>query len=133
MAKSRADELYALNTRRETWCRIEADSKFWQRRERRHFSCHLQNSYNVGAQRTVQSVGRTAWMERSPSARLAERKHFEDSSESKIPVSFRNVCATVESAAEYVMTYSTRLKLQDKRSPLCNLQTVNRSSSSRLL
>ncbi|XP_076128723.1 spermatogenesis-associated protein 45 [Alosa pseudoharengus] len=84
MAKAKHDELSELNVRRETWCRIEADSKFWQRPEKRHFDCHLQNTYDISALQTAPSVERTGWMEHTPSARTIERRHFEESYKSNL-------------------------------------------------
>ncbi|XP_063078365.1 spermatogenesis-associated protein 45-like [Engraulis encrasicolus] len=79
MAKPSAEELYAFNMRRETWCKIEFDSEFMKLRERRHFTCHLQNSLDLGAQQSFTTLDRSRWMQGHHCGRHVERKHFEES------------------------------------------------------
>ncbi|XP_036437096.1 spermatogenesis-associated protein 45-like [Colossoma macropomum] len=77
MSKSKAEELFELNMRRETWCCVEADSGIWLRAQRRHFDHHLRNTCDFSATQTAKPEERSAWMG-SP-ARYRERRHFEES------------------------------------------------------
>ncbi|XP_072536470.1 spermatogenesis-associated protein 45 [Salminus brasiliensis] len=77
MSKSNAEELYALNMRRETWCCVEADSRIWERAQRRHFNCHLRNTCDFSALQTAKPEERSAWV--GTPARHRERRHFEES------------------------------------------------------
>ncbi|KAG5846588.1 hypothetical protein ANANG_G00116580 [Anguilla anguilla] len=76
MSKSKGDALYQLNAQRESWCRVEADSKFWTPTERRHFSCHLQTTYNFKSPHAQRPDQRSSWI--GGVVRLPERKHFEE-------------------------------------------------------
>lgn len=82
MSKSKEEALFELNMRRETWCRVEADSKFWERAERRHYDCHLQNTCDFKSLQAVCPEERSDWIGQQTLAlnKHPERKHFEESS-----------------------------------------------------
>ncbi|KAL7887850.1 hypothetical protein AOLI_G00028240 [Acnodon oligacanthus] len=77
MPERKADALSELNLRRETWCRVEADSGTWLRAQRRHFDCHLRNAGDLRGAQAPAAGERSAWMG-SP-ATHRERRHFEQS------------------------------------------------------
>ncbi|XP_073712368.1 spermatogenesis-associated protein 45 [Misgurnus anguillicaudatus] len=79
MSKSKQDKLYELNMRRETWCRVETTSKFWNLPERRHFRCHLQDTRGSSSM----PEQRSSWMQ-SNNTRHPQRRHFEESYESHL-------------------------------------------------
>jgi len=78
MSKSKQDQLYELNMRRETWCCVEATSRSWNLPERKHFRCHLRRSSEFSAMQTASPEQRCSWMG-SNNNKHPERKHFEDS------------------------------------------------------
>ncbi|XP_007245537.3 spermatogenesis-associated protein 45 [Astyanax mexicanus] len=78
MSGRRAGELYELNMRRETWCRVEqAGSSIGELPHRRHFSCHLRNTCDFSALLTARPEQRSAWT--GTPDRYRERRHFEES------------------------------------------------------
>ncbi|KAF4099734.1 spermatogenesis-associated protein 45-like [Onychostoma macrolepis] len=81
MSKSKQDQLSELNVQRETWCRVETTSRFWNLPERKHFRCHLQNTCDLSAQQTARSEQRSSWMDsdNNTNTRHPERRHFDDS------------------------------------------------------
>ncbi|XP_043075674.1 spermatogenesis-associated protein 45-like [Puntigrus tetrazona] len=80
MSKSKQDQLYELNMQRETWCRVETTSRFWNLAERKHFRCHLKNTCDFRALQTARPEQRSSWMmDGDSNTRHPERRHFEDS------------------------------------------------------
>ncbi|XP_069054180.1 spermatogenesis-associated protein 45 isoform X2 [Lepisosteus oculatus] len=78
MSQDPGQALYELNMQRETWCRVEADSKgFWRRAQRKHFARHLQCTSDLNAHNTHSPSDRSAWM--SHAATIPERRHFPES------------------------------------------------------
>ncbi|NP_001410753.1 spermatogenesis-associated protein 45 isoform 1 [Danio rerio] len=77
---SKQERLYELNMHRETWCRVETTSKYWNLPERKHFRCHLQNTCDISALQTASPEQRSAWMSSGgQNTAHPERRHFEDS------------------------------------------------------
>ncbi|XP_015194632.2 spermatogenesis-associated protein 45 isoform X3 [Lepisosteus oculatus] len=87
MSQDPGQALYELNMQRETWCRVEADSKgFWRRAQRKHFARHLQCTSDLNAHNTHSPSDRSAWM--SHAATIPERRHF--------PESYMTFCKSVK-------------------------------------
>ncbi|KAK9956728.1 hypothetical protein ABG768_014441 [Culter alburnus] len=78
MSKSKQDQLYEFNMQRETWCRVETTSRFWNLPERKHFRCHLRNSCDFSGLQTARPEQRCSWMGSSNNTTHPERRHFED-------------------------------------------------------
>ncbi|KAI7799975.1 permatogenesis-associated protein 45, partial [Triplophysa rosa] len=78
MSNSKQDKLYELNMQRESWCRVETTSRFWNLPERRHFNGHLQDTRDFSALQKASPERRSSWME-SSNTRHPERRHFEES------------------------------------------------------
>lgn len=79
MSKYKEGALFELNMLRETWCRVEIDSKFWERAEKRHFDCHLQNTCDFKSLQAVTPEQRSVWTAAGHVTKYSERKHFEES------------------------------------------------------
>ncbi|MCJ8750075.1 hypothetical protein PDJAM_G00195050 [Pangasius djambal] len=77
MARMKQEQLHEQNMRTETWCCVEADSRVWDRPERRHFVCHLRNTCDVRAMVTPNPEERASWMTRRTSYR--EKRHYDES------------------------------------------------------
>ncbi|XP_051951161.1 uncharacterized protein LOC127621552 [Xyrauchen texanus] len=75
MSKSKQDQLYKLNMQRETWCRVETTSRFWNLPERKHFRCHLKNTCDFSARQSLEQ--RSFWMGNN-NTQHPERRHFEE-------------------------------------------------------
>ncbi|XP_070400558.1 spermatogenesis-associated protein 45 [Nothobranchius furzeri] len=72
--------LLELNTRRETWCQVEASpQQSWERSERRHYRSHLQTSPVLLSALTGGPQRWPGRAERPAPARLPQRKHFDES------------------------------------------------------
>ncbi|KAJ8396152.1 hypothetical protein AAFF_G00020190 [Aldrovandia affinis] len=82
MSKAKDDALYQLNVQRETWCRVEADSKFWAQAERRHFACHLQTTCGFKSLHAQRADQRSSWI--GGIATLPERKHFAENNKAHL-------------------------------------------------
>ncbi|XP_073672449.1 spermatogenesis-associated protein 45 [Garra rufa] len=79
MSNSKQAQLYEFNMQRESWCRVETTSRFWNLPERKHFRRHLQNTCDFGALQTARPEQRSSWMEiNNINTRHPERRHFED-------------------------------------------------------
>ncbi|XP_031721926.1 spermatogenesis-associated protein 45 isoform X2 [Anarrhichthys ocellatus] len=73
--------LLERNMTRETWCRVEVNpQQYRERAERRHYRSHLRTSPDLLAALTGGSQRASARIEWPTASKLAERKHFEDSS-----------------------------------------------------
>ncbi|KAK2883997.1 hypothetical protein QQF64_016171 [Cirrhinus molitorella] len=69
---------------RESWCRVETTSRFWNLPERKHFRRHLHNTCDFSALQTAHPEQRSTWMDISNNTRHPERRHFEDSYETHL-------------------------------------------------
>ncbi|XP_060907531.1 spermatogenesis-associated protein 45-like [Labrus mixtus] len=85
MSGSEERALLELNLRRETWCQVEVNPRqSWERTERRHYRSHLRTSPVLLTALTAGPQRRPACSERPPPAKLAERRHFEESYKSQL-------------------------------------------------
>lgn len=80
MSGSEERALLELNLRRETWCQVEKNPRqAWDRTERRHYQRHLQTSAALLTALTGGPQRRAACRDSPHPAKLAERRHFEES------------------------------------------------------
>ncbi|KAJ8009108.1 hypothetical protein DPEC_G00085430 [Dallia pectoralis] len=78
MSKSKENALFELNTRRETWCRLDIIGTSPARAENRHFDCHLRSTWDFKSLQAVAPEQRSAWTA-GHVTKYPERKHFEES------------------------------------------------------
>lgn len=81
MVKVKQEQLHELNMHRETWCCVEADSRIWDRPERKHFAYHLRNICDFSAMQAGKPEDRSSWMKSQTSYR--EKRHFDESCKRK--------------------------------------------------
>lgn len=77
MSKAKEDALYELNMRRETWCQVEVNSKLRRPAERRHYDCHLRNTWDFHSPQAKILDQRSAWV--AQVHRHHEKRHFQES------------------------------------------------------
>ncbi|KAK7907292.1 hypothetical protein WMY93_015904 [Mugilogobius chulae] len=85
MSSPEEQALLELNFRRETWCQVEGGPRqSWDRAQRKHYKKHLKTSASLDQALKGQNQVRTSRLDHPAPARLAQRRHYEDSNKSHL-------------------------------------------------